>query len=428
MSTKRLVAQNSALNFVASVSQRIGYTITFILAARLLTAESSGAFKLGITYTSILLALTLWGLDQLLIREGAKNKQVVGPYLSNFLLLRLGLAILMWLLLALVMPFLPYTNESKTLILIMAAAIIPGSLSKLFQSVSVANEDVRVISAVMVAFSIIRVIGGAILLWVGAPLTQVAILFLVAGIFEMLTSGWFTLRRRDLGSIRFQIDLSFWMKNLKIAFPLIVISFILVVEYQFDHVILSLFWPEEEVGIYGTAATIVALLLFFTNSYQLAIFPVISRAYNTSEVYLRRVYKKSMMYMVFAALPVAIFVSLASGLIIQLIFGPGYEDAGKMLSILVWAFFFSAINISNSRLLVVANEQRMMAVFAFLSMAFNLILSFLIVPRLGGVGTAWARVLAMPVYTILALVYVQYRLFPTSWRELRRLNVFKRTS
>lgn len=428
MTTKWLVARNSALNFAASVSQRIGYTIIFILAARFLSAEETGAFKLGITYTSIFLTLTLWGLDQLLIREVSRNKQVAGPYLGNFLLLRSALSILMWLILVGTISFLPYSDQSKTLILIMAAAIIPGSLSNLFQSVWVANEDMKLITTVTVSFSIIRVIGGALLLWAGAPLTQVAILFLLVSVAEMVADGWLTLRRSDLGIVKLQVDFPFWVKHLKMAAPFIVISFILVIEYQFDHVILSLFWPEEEVGIYGTAATIVALLLFLTSSYQLAVFPVLSRAYKRGEAYLQRVYVKSTLYIVLAALPLAVLISLTSDWIIRLIFGSGYEAAGKMLSILVWAFFFSAVNIANSRLLVVANEQRMMAIFASLSMSINLILSFLIVPKLGGVGSAWARVLAMPFYTILALIYVQYRIFPTSWQGRCRLNMFRRTS
>ena len=216
--------------------------------------------------------------------------------------------------------------------------------------------------------------------------------------------------------------LAFWTRNLKLATPLIFVYLILTVEYQFDSIILSLFWPEEEVGTYGTAVTILTLCLFLTRSFQLAIFPVISRAYNTSQTYLQRVYLQSMKFLLLASFPIALTISLFSTEVIQVLFGSGYEDAGPMLRILIWAFFISAFNVANSRLLIVANRQRMMALFAFFSMTGSLLLSLWLVPRLGGIGTAWARVLAMPFYSIPALFYVQRHLCRVSWRDFWRLD------
>ena len=423
MSTTRLVIQNSFLNFIASVSQRIGQTIIFILVARLLTAESAGALKLANTYTSILLTFSLWGLDHILIREVAKDRETAGRYLGGFLGLRVILAIILWCGLILLMPILPYTSESKRLILIMTASIIPGSISNLYQSIWVALEDVKPTSAVFLFFSLVRVGAGTWLLWRGEPLTAMAYLFLLATTAEMSANAWLTHRRPELSTFSWRPDLPFWIENLKIAAPLIAVSFILIVEYQFDAVILSLFRPEDEVGVYGTAATILALLLFLTRSYQLAIFPVLSRAYHSGQASLQNVYGKSMKYLLLGALPITLLVSLWSGYIIRSIFGPGYEEAGKILSVLVWAFYISALNVCSSRLLIVANRQRLMATFAFMSMGGNLLLSLWLVPRFGGIGTAWARVLAMPLYSIPTLYYVQRYICPLSWRGWWRVGL-----
>jgi O-antigen/teichoic acid export membrane protein len=428
MTTKRLILQNSLLNFAASVSQRIGQTLIFILVARLLTADDTGAFKLANTYTSILLTLSLWGLDQLLIREVAKDKTAAGRYLGGFLLLRLALAIAAWLLLALLMPLLPYDPASKQLILIMAASIIPGNLTNLYQSVWTAFENVKAISAILLVVSLIRVIAGAAVLWRFQSLALVAYLFLALSLVELIAHAWLTHRHGRLSTFCWQIDLPFWLEQCRLATPLILVTFILVVEYQFDDVILSFFRPQDEVGVYGTAATVLALLLFLTRSYQLAVFPLISRTYHANPAELPNIYLKTMLYIVLAALPVALLVSLLATPIIRLIFGEEYEPAGPILSILVWAFFLSAVNVANSRLLIVANRQRVMAYFALLSMSGNILLSLLLVPRLGGIGTAWARVLAMPLYTLPALIYVQRYLCPIPWQTWWRTRLFNRTS
>jgi O-antigen/teichoic acid export membrane protein len=417
MSVRRLVLQNSLLNFATSVSQRLGQTVIFILVARLLSPESLGAFKLSITYSSILLTICLWGLDQLLIREVAKDRHKAGYYLGGFLSLRLFLAILFWLLLAVILPFLPYTADSRQLILLMTLAIIPGSVSNLYQSVWVALENIKGISAIILFFSLIRLAIGSWLLWIGHPLIQIAYLFVLVSLGEMLANMWLTHRQGVVPDFHWRFDLAFWAEQLKIATPLIIVSFVLIVEYQFDDVILSLFWPEGEVGIYGTAATLLSLLLFLTRSFQLAIFPVISRAFHNDLAYLRKIYVQATRVLLLGAFPIALLVTLFSNEIIGLIFGPGYDEAGPMLSVLVWAFFISGLNVPNSRLMIVADRQNVMAKFAMLSMIGNVTLSLLLVPQWGGQGTAWARVLAMPLYTLPTLWYVHRHICPTTWRN-----------
>ncbi len=93
ISLRRRVFRNSVLNLLASVSQRAGQALVFILIARFLSDQEAGAYNLANSYTSILLAFSLWGLDQILIREVAKREESAGRYVSGFLLLRLGLSL-----------------------------------------------------------------------------------------------------------------------------------------------------------------------------------------------------------------------------------------------------------------------------------------------------------------------------------------------
>lgn len=421
MSTHRRVLRNSAYNFAAGISQRIGQTITFILVARLLTTEAAGSYKLAITYTSILLTLSLWGLDQLLVREVAKDRSLIGQYLGNFLVLRIVLAVVIWLGFAFILPFFPYEPETKQFILIMTLTIIPASLSNLYQAVWAAFEDMKAYTFVLLIFSVVRVVGGTAVLLKDGILMPIAIIFLIVSMAEMLTIVWISHRRPEIRSAVWKLDWPFARHSLKIAIPLIAVSLVLIVEYQFDDVILSFFWPEEVVGVYGAAAMIFTLLLFLPRSFQLAIFPVIARAYQ-NQTNLQTVYSQSMKFLIVVTFPIALCISLFSAQIIGLIFGAGYEEAAPILSVLVWAFFISALNVPNSRLLISANKQRMVAIFALFSMVGNVLLSLWLVPQWGGMGTAWARVLAMPLYTIPALIYVQFFICRLDWREFFRLD------
>ncbi len=425
MSTQRLIIQNSILNLTANVSERMSLTAIFIIIARYLSADSAGSFRLATSYASILLALSLWGLDQLLIRDVVKNRAAAKQFLANFMVMRLIIALVAWLILAAVLPVLPYQQESKLLILILAATAVPGSLGNLYHAVWVADENVASVSVVMVIFSIFRVIGAGLILFQAGPLLLVAIMLLVFSIFQTVILGWLTHRRPDLLGLRSQLSRTFWVANLRVAAPFILISLTLLVEYQFDVVILSLFWPEKEVGIYGASATVLALLLFLTRSYQMAVFPVISRAFEAGEAAIQRVYSNSLAYTAIGAFLIALLITLLADVIISFIYGPGYEPAGDMLRILGWAFLFSAINVSNSRLLIAANKQRVMASFGLLSLVASLLISFLLVPRYGRLGTAIASFGSMPLYTIPALWYVQRNISRFSLRDWQIPGIFK---
>lgn len=428
ISLRRRVLQNSLLNLLASVSQRAGQALVFILIARFLGDEEAGVYNLANSYTSILLAFSLWGLDQLLIREVARREELAARYLGGFMVLRLVLSLLLWSLLALIMPLLPYSAAGKHLILVMALSIVPSSLANLYQSVWIAFEDVRAVSAIMLLFSIVRVTGGALLLFTGKPILWIGYLFLVVSVLELLANVWITsgrgsARRIAIGSWR--PDVSFWIDSLKTATPLIIVSLVLIVEYQFDVVILSLFRPEAQVGIYSKASMLLTLMLFLTRSYQLAIFPVIARAYEHSRERLQRVYGGSLGLLLGGALLIALLVIVLAGPALDLLYGAGNEEAAAILRVLVWAFVISAFNVPNSRLIIAANRQKVIAYFAIMSMTGNVILSLWLVPQYGGMGSAVARVAAMPLYSIPAFFYVQRHLCPLSWRHLLPGNLLR---
>lgn len=84
----------------------------------------------------------------------------------------------------------------------------------------------------------------------------------------------------------------------------------------------------------------------------------------------------------------------------------------------MWAFVFSAFNVPNSRLIIAADQQKVIAYFALMSMSGNLLLNLLLAPAYGGVGSAIARVAAMPLYSLPAFLYVQRRICPIRLRHL----------
>jgi O-antigen/teichoic acid export membrane protein len=97
---------------------------------------------------------------------------------------------------------------------------------------------------------------------------------------------------------------------------------------------------------------------------------------------------------------------------ILLIFGPAFEPAGPVLQVLVWSLALLFLNVVNSRVMVVADRQDMVARFLAATLVTNLTLNVLLIPRLGATGSAVARVVSTSLLFAMSYTFVRRRLLP----------------
>jgi O-antigen/teichoic acid export membrane protein len=76
--------------------------------------------------------------------------------------------------------------------------------------------------------------------------------------------------------------------------------------------------------------------------------------------------------------------------LILLIFGDAYAPAALILAIHVWAGIFVAHVSIRSRALLIEGKTGWIAAFSALTLAANVFLNALLIPRFGAVGAAWA--------------------------------------
>ena len=92
MTTTRKVFNNFFLSFLSRLTAKAGDALLFIIIARLIGAEEAGVFRLAKSYMAVSLALSAWGLHDLLIRELATRQNEGQKYLANYLFIRFVLA------------------------------------------------------------------------------------------------------------------------------------------------------------------------------------------------------------------------------------------------------------------------------------------------------------------------------------------------
>lgn len=416
MNSLQRLAGNTVLAFLSNIVVKASSALLFILVGRRLGPAEAGVFNLGVTYFTLALALSAWGLHELIVREVAARRAESKQYLLHYLVMRLLLAagayglLLLWLRLNL-----PYTAHTKEVIRVFALALFPEAIFSLLQGLFAAHE--RLLPPLLAAL-----VNGSIKLGAG--------LWILTNNGDALGLAWAmvagstlsllvfipALRRllRQASPQRARFSRQFAFDQLRLMPGFVVIGIFTTIDYQLDAFLISLFLSEAELGWYGAAQTVMLAFWMMPTALRTALYPLMARTYYEAPERLPALYRRANRYILMGTLPVCAGITLIAPNIIRLIFADGFAPAAPALQVIIWAVLSSFLMVPSARLLVVANRQSNAGWITALSMIMNLLLNLWLIPRWGITGAAAARVLATTFFFIAIYAYVQRRLLQDS--------------
>jgi len=163
--------------------------------------------------------------------------------------------------------------------------------------------------------------------------------------------------------------------------------------YWIDSVMLSYIKGDAAVGWYNAPFRIVLVLLLIPQSLIVALYPVMSKFYNTSEDSLTLSFQKSLKYLAMLGLPIGVAITLLAKQIILLTFGQEYINSVAPLQILVWSSVLIFVTMPFGNLLNCQNKQLVVTKVCGLYVPLNIILNLILIPRYSLIGAGIATVL-----------------------------------
>jgi O-antigen/teichoic acid export membrane protein len=371
------------------IAQLLGF-IGIVYLARVLGPGDFGKINFAIaiiTYFTLIgnLGLPLWGT-----REIARNREKVNEYLSGILALRLCLSAMSFGLLFLVAFFLNKPLEIKYLIILYGLGLIPSALllDWAFQGVE-KMEYIglgRILAGVVYVGLVFWFIKGSKQLFF-IPCFQVVANFLAAGVLIFIFV-------KSFGKPRLKFDLISWGNFLWQALPLGISIIMIQIIYNIDTVMLGFMRTNVEIGYYNAAYKIILALIMVGAVYFDAIFPVISNYYKTSLDSLKKLQSYTAKLMVTIALPLAVGGTILAKPIMNLLYGPKYDNGIIAFQILIWAMALIYINMVYARGMWACNKQNEYLKIVTTQAVINIGLNFILIPPLGIVGAAISTVSA----------------------------------
>jgi O-antigen/teichoic acid export membrane protein len=388
MSSAKKIAKNTSIYFLANLLSFVITFFTTIYTARYLGANGYGILSLALAFSGIFALISDLGISTLTTRELAKNKSLTDKFVGNTLVIKIMLAIIAIAIIFIIANLGNYSSEAMMTIYIISLSIIVGVFPGIFSSVFQAYEKMEYpsVNIILVATSILM--GTLFLIWKGSGVIEFAFLNLGVGLIVLIYSFFVYSWKISIPKIEF--DASFLKRIIKESLPFGLISLSGMIYTYLDSIILSLLKPIEVVGWYSAAYRIMLVLLFIPGAINVAVFPVMSKYFSSSQDSLKLIYEKYFKLMIIIVIPIGFGTFLLADKIIFIMFGPSYTNSAVILQILIWTIVFTFLGAPFVQLFQATNCELIITKISVICVILNLILNIILIPKFSYIGASFA--------------------------------------
>lgn len=395
----RRVAKNSLIPMALSLLNK-GIDFAFaMLRLRILNPAGEGSYTFAINFYAIFEILVRFGLGTLLTREVARDRAQAGRYLSNVMVLRVGLWLaalpLMVLVGAAYHVWGGLTPEEAWTIALFAVALLFAGLADAISAVFNAYEQMEYPAGIASAIAVGKVTLGALVLlpplnWGFVGLAGVSV------IMNLTQTLWlYLLLRRKLFTPQATLDRPLQRTMLWESVPLMINHLLATIFFRVDVWILKPFSGAEAIGLYGTAYKYIDGLNVIPAYFTMAIFPLMSRLARDSREAMARAYILALRLLLMISLPIAVLTTFIARPLILILGGEEFLPGSALaLQILIWSIPVGFINSVTQYVLIAVDQQRFLTRAFVIGVAFNLIANLIFVPRYSYLAAAVITILS----------------------------------
>lgn len=364
-----------------------------VWVARYLGPEQFGLFSFAGAFVALFSAISTLGLDGIVVRNIVRDSSTKNETLGSAFILKFigGVATFLFVLAGISM-IRPGDSLAFWLTGIISAGMIFQAFDAIdfwFQSQIQSKYSVYAKNFAFLITSIVKIL----LILSNSSL----IAFAWAGLAEVIMGSFglvFAYEKRGQSLKHWRIRSAQAVSLLKDSWPLMMSGIAVMIYMRIDQIMLDLLVGDQEVGIYSAAVRLAEVWYFIPMIVASSVFPSIVEAKKMSEELffdrLQKLYNGMALISYLIVLPITIL----AGWIIVLLFGQPYSKAGLMLAILIWSLVFVSLGVARSTFLTTMNWTKVHLITVSAGCVVNVGLNYLLIPRWGGTGAAFASCVA----------------------------------
>lgn len=380
-----------------SRSLQIGAGFVLVVAvARYLSIEDYGEYSFIITFASSITALTYFGIQQVVIREIAKDLSNAPHYLGVAVKLRAVISLLVIAIFLIAMLFVDVTPAVMAAITIAMISEILLSFNMLLKAVFQAFERMVYEPVLTLVFYVILAGGLAAVMLLKLGYLWIFVSMAAANLIQLFMAAYVMSSRFVRPSFKTdrKIFIDFFKYTAVVGLGIFLYQNLLKIN------VLMLKWLSgtAEVALFQVPHNLIIQLQILPASLISAIYPVLSRSFHDGVSGASGIYVKTFGYLfMFSCLAAVCFTSYAEEIII-LIFGKKFMGSVLPMKIMAWAFIPFSLDILLNSVLIAINKQKYSVIYGGAALAANFLAAFAVLPYYSYIG---ASVLAVMSYSML---------------------------
>lgn len=381
------IARNSAFLTFARCVSGFSAGLFNIYAARVLGSSNYGRLALILLICGYLYIVTECGQQRLLIQGiagvGVKHGDLIGGALAVKAIFG-SFTILCCLAISGALD-----PTIKIPLRIVAISVFPVGIYYVFDGLCQARERMDLVAMVEIPYAIVKSITGAALFWVTKNIS--VLMWLYFGI-ECLRALFITaIYRIKFGRIELRV-VSGKVKEMAVeGISLMAWALLFGLYYRLDVMILTKMRGYADTGFYAVCYRIIDMQVLVIVAITGALLPVLSRVYKESKQNFRRL--ASLVFRIFfVSAGMILSVMLFAGpAVISFLYGPDYLASGRTFQVLTLAFVPGMLTYLLGTVMMSSGKYRTLPWIYGMMVIAKGILSLLIVPRYGYLGSAFVH-------------------------------------
>lgn len=394
------------LIFFQTCSKAIIFFYTVFLASNL-GVDNFGVYVTALAYYSLFSSLTDFGFNRYLIREGAKDPLSINNFIFHIATLRIFVTLLFFV----IFSFWIYNFDSNhlraTLSILAVFALIPHSVSLTLDSVLIAKQKLNLSGIGWFILSLANALTGFLLIEKGYGVFGPIIALTLSQLIYLFALLYFA----KIKTLVFSTSMNKIKEIVNGSLPYGILGVLGLVYFKIDILLLSYLKGVEETGLYGVAYRFLEAIIFIPNAVSAALFPVMARLHGSGSADLKKIYIQSSKIMLLATVPIMIGFFFVLPYFIKY-FLPQYLPSIAAIQILTLAIPFMFIQVPAINVLFSSDKYLKTIIFiSFFTIAFNIILNLIFIPKYGFIGASWITVVSEVTTFIIFFFLLQKKVF-----------------
>jgi O-antigen/teichoic acid export membrane protein len=388
-------------------SLAIKMVVSIFLANYLLT-YNNGILNSSAAYVFLFASIAGLGLDSFIVKELHQFPQKRDEILGTSFGLKVMAGLLCIPVIFVIWQLFPLSSVPYQFILIL-------SFTGLFQSLTVVDSffqsevQSKYIMQVQIVGNLVSAAVKIALIVNTAPLLY----FFYATTFDVLLLSfgyWLVYQRKGRSMLDWSYNKALAKKLLNYSWPLIISGLMVSIYMRIDAIMLKELMPNgaEEAGAYATVVMFSEALNFVPGAIVTSLFPAILNAKRDDAIRYKKRLQNLFDLMVWLSLAFAIFITFASPIIYKL-FEPAYASAAPVLALHVWGSVFVFLGVASTQVLIAEGLNKLTFVRTGFGAVINIVLNFILIPKMGMMGTAIATLIAYAATNFMLLFIPQTR-------------------